>query len=322
LLTANLGNSRRRLEALTVTFLAIAGSVAMIRFIPFASGWIANLTTLAFSRAPLWMLLTAIGGGQLLFNRGLSRPAQLFLGLSLLAALLYAFAEQQEAASNWVGVGAAAAALVWLRFPRLRWPTVTLIVILAVTGLLFPTVYNFAGGDREWQLTGGSRLVLIQRVIEVTLRNPITGLGPAAYRFYAGMHPLPYLRAYWLEPQVNSHNNYVDLFAHTGVVGLALFAWFAMAVGGTGVRLRARYRDGFLGGYLNGVLAAGAGSLVLMMMADWILPHVYNIGFPGFQASVLVWLFLGGIVALGQPDFDAEGHPMREAAGAPGVPAL
>ena len=33
-------------------------------------------------------------------------------------------------------------------------------------------------------------------------------------------------------------------------------------------------------------------------MADWILPFVYNIGFPGFQASVLVWLFLGGLVAL------------------------
>ena len=37
-----------------------------------------------------------------------------------------------------------------------------------------------------------------------------------------------------------------------------------------------------------------------MMMADWILPFVYNIGFPGFQASVLVWLFLGGMVAAQQ----------------------
>jgi len=27
---------------------------------------------------------------------------------------------------------------------------------------------------------------------------------------------------------------------------------------------------------------------------------VYNIGFLGFQASVLVWLFLGGLVALEQ----------------------
>ena len=48
------------------------------------------------------------------------------------------------------------------------------------------------------------------------------------------------------------------------------------------------------------MLAAGAGALVLMLFADWILPFVYNIGFSGFQASVLVWLFLGGLVALEQ----------------------
>ena len=35
-------------------------------------------------------------------------------------------------------------------------------------------------------------LVLIERVIEVTMHNPITGLGPAAYRFYARMTPLAY----------------------------------------------------------------------------------------------------------------------------------
>ena len=46
------------------------------------------------------------------------------------------------------------------------------------------------------------------------------------------------------------------------------------------------------------MLAAGAARLVIMLFADWILPFVYNIGFPGFQASVLVWLFLGGLVAL------------------------
>ena len=39
-------------------------------------------------------------------------------------------------------------------------------------------------------------------------------------------------------------------------------------------------------------------SAVLLPEPDWILPFVYNIGFPGFQASVLVWLFLGGLVAL------------------------
>ena len=51
---------------------------------------------------------------------------------------------------------------------------------------------------------------------------------------------------------------------------------------------------------LRGQPWAWVGALVLMLFADWILPHVYNIGFPGFQASVLLWVFLGGLIALEQ----------------------
>jgi hypothetical protein len=214
------------------------------------------------------------------------------------AVLLYAFVQQQESASNWVGVAAVAATLVWLRFPRLRWPIVALVTILALAGVLFPTVYNFAGGDAEWTSSGGSRMALAGRVISVTMRNPITGLGPAAYRPYARMEPLPYQNAYWLDPQVSSHNNYVDIFSHTGLVGLGLFGWFVVELTVLGLRLHRRHSEGFSAGYVNGMLATGAGALAIMLLADWILPFVYNIGFPGFQASVLVWLFMGGLVAL------------------------
>jgi hypothetical protein len=101
---------------------------------------------------------------------------------------------------------------------------------------------------------------------------------------------------------VASHNNYVDLFSYTGLLGLGLFFWFALEVGRLGLRLRARYPEGFTAGYVNAMLASWAGALILMLFADWILPFVYNIGFAGFQASVLVWLFLGGLVTLEKLD--------------------
>ncbi len=297
-LTANLATDEKTLWRLTALFLLLGGGVAILRLVPGLGGLVGRFVTAAFIRAPFWVLLVALAGGQLLWNRQLSLAWRVFLAAALLASLVYAFVQQQEAASNWVGLVGVVGMLIWLRFPRLRWPLLVLLLLLTVIGLLFPAVYDFAGGDDEWEESGGSRLVLIERVVDVTMRNPVTGLGPAGYRPYANATPLRYLRVNWLTPNVSSHNNYVDLFAHGGIVGLALFGWFVFAVVRLGARLRRRYTGGFAAAYVNGVLAAGVGALVIMLLADWILPFVYNIGFPGFQASVLVWLFLGGLVAL------------------------
>jgi hypothetical protein len=90
----------------------------------------------------------------------------------------------------------------------------------------------------------------------------------------------------------------VDLFAHSGILGLALFFWFCLELGRLALSLCSRYRRGFIAGYVHALVAAGIAGLAIMLLADWLLPFVYNIGFPGFQASVLLWLFMGGLVAL------------------------
>jgi hypothetical protein len=297
-LTGNLIKDTRWLWRLTATFLLVGGGLAVLRVLPGVGGLTYRFTTIAFIRAPFWVLLTALATGQLLFNRGLSWPWRAFLVAVLGAGLAYGFVQQQEAASNWVGLAVVLGTLLWLRLPRLRWVIVIVLIILFALGVLGPSIYQFAGGDAEWAVSGGSRMILIERVIEVSMRNPITGLGPAAYRLYADMRPLGYQRAYWVAPQINSHNNYVDLFAHGGILGLLLFFWFVWEIVRLGLALRKRYAHNFAAGYVNGMLAAGAGALTLMLLADWILPFVYNIGFPGFQASMLVWLFMGGLVAL------------------------
>ncbi len=209
-LTANLVTDERWLWRLTAAFLLVGGGLAILQAIPGLGSLTGPITTAAFGRAPFWMLLATLAGGQLLFNRGLSFPWRAFLAMTIVAALVYAFVDQRDATSNWVGIGVALGVLTWLRFPRLRWPMALLVVALVAIGVLFPAVYNFAGGDEAWQGTGAPRLVLIERVIGVTLRNPLTGLGPAAYRPYANATPLQYLRAYWIEPRISSHNNYVD----------------------------------------------------------------------------------------------------------------
>ncbi len=294
-LMAYLVRSPAELQGLTWLFLLEGGVVAVLRMVPGLGGLADQVATLASVRAPFWMLLAAVAGGQLLFHRGLKIWQRGYLVILMVGILYYVFVQTRSSASNWIGVAVALATLLWMRYPRLRVPVIVGLLILYP--ILAPRVYEFGGGDAEWEESGGSRMALIGRVASVTMRNPLLGLGPASYRAYAMVEPLRYGGALWFNPRVNSHNNYVDLFAHVGLLGLGLFAWFVWELARLCIALVGR-DGGVMSGYVQSAFATLLGSLVLMMLADWILPFVYNIGFPGFQASVLVWLFLGGLLAV------------------------
>ena len=288
----------RDVQRMTWALLWVGGGLAILRLIPGIAGLVDLFTTIVYIRAPFLVLLTALAGGQLLFNIKLGAGRRFYLGLLIAAMLYQSTFEGRLSISEWAGVWAVLAALVWQRFPRLRWLAVAVVVVLLVVGVLFPSLYSFAGGDERWYMSGGSRVELIQRVLSVAMHNPITGLGPAAYRPYSALMPLRYGNALWVHPLVSSHNNYVDMYAHMGLLGIALFVWLALMLWHHATGTARIHTGGFERGYARGMLAAWAGSLVIMMLADWILPFVYNIGFEGFPASILVWLFLGGLTTL------------------------
>ena len=314
-LMGNLAQDETWPKYLTYGFLLLAGCLSFVIARPNGLNLVYyNDLPITLDRAPFWLLLTALTIGQLLFNRKLTTIFRIFLVAVLVSIFVYAFLRQRETLSNWLGVVTVAGVLVWLRFTHLR-GAIIILVILGVIVLL-PMVYEFAGGADEWAESGGSRLALIGRVIEVTMRNPITGLGPAAYRPYARMEPLSYRGAYWIAPLISSHNNYVDVFSHTGIIGLGIFLWFMVELGRLAWRLTQHFQEGFAAGYVNAMFATWAGILVIMLLADWFLPFVYNIGFPGFQASGLVWLFLGGLIVFEQIALQKEGQcpPMENTA--------
>lgn len=287
------------LRRLTLFFLGLGGLIMALTYLP-AGMPLKRLISITPGYPPLLAVFGALAAGQLFYDRSLSRPWRFVMAAIVAATLFQGLVLQRDNVSTLIGLGVAAGVFIWLRWPRLRWLLLVLVTMSALLGVLFPTLYDFAGGDEEWEASGGSRLVLIGRVIEVTMRNPITGLGPAAYRPYTALKPLPYGRAYWVVPQVSSHNNYVDLFSHTGLLGLGLFLWFAGEVIWLGLRLRRRWRTGFAAGYVNGMVAGWLGCLAAMALGDWVLPFVYNLGFPAFQGTALVWMLLGGLVALEQ----------------------
>ena len=147
-----------------------------------------------------------------------------------------------------------------------------------------------------------TRIVAWQIMLEnVIPLNPVLGLGPANYYFYTPLYPI---LGYYIS--FNSHNQYVDIVAQTGLVGLAALAWLMLALARVGWRLRNRVGIGFERGYVYACLAGLAGTLWAGMHGDWFLPFVYNIGIEGFRASLLPWLFLGGLLAIARMQPAAE----------------
>jgi O-antigen ligase len=125
--------------------------------------------------------------------------------------------------------------------------------------------------------------------------NPILGLGFGNYYWYTPLFPI---RGYAVS--FNSHNNYLDIVAQMGLVGLICFLWLIWEVGRLGWRLRERVPGGFAQAYVYGALGGLAGMVFAGMLGDWVLPFFYNVGLSGFRSSVIGWFFLGGLVSLEQ----------------------
>jgi len=144
-------------------------------------------------------------------------------------------------------------------------------------------------------------------VLRLSAYSPLLGLGPVNYMYY--WHD-PTFISYSLE-RTNwwawyhwgysppSHNMFVDIFAQTGLLGLGLFLWAAIALLGLAYRAGQKQKPGFAQAYARGVLAGFLALLISsFFFADWLIPFVYNITIKGFQHSLYSWLLLGSLVAL------------------------
>jgi len=290
LLVANVITDLIWLKRMTWVFLITGAIYLSTRLFP----QIATIFTQLFPRASggsvLWVWVVALAMSQAWINRELGLYQRLALavltGLYLYVGLIQTYGWK----SGWIPQLTAVWIIVFLRSPRLA-------ILMALAGLVFlkdlpaqvisSDEYSYSTRIVAWE-------IIWKELIRV---NPLLGLGPANYYYYTPLFPIM-----GYSVQFNSHNNYLDIVAQVGILGLAAFMWFVVEIGALGLRLKKKFDHtyGFTHAFVIGTLAGLGGSLVAGMLGDWLIPFVYNIGVRGFRSSMLAFLFLGGLVVIEQ----------------------
>lgn len=285
LLVANLIKDIRKLKWMTWLFIFTSAVYAITLLFP----TLGRATKSIFPQMSslFWIWLVALAFSQAVHNNELKLRWRLALGLLVLISLYILFFLKYDEKSGWIPAFIVIAVVLAFR----SWKATLVICLIGIIVLVgfVPQVL----GSEEYSVS--TRLDAFWILLEIIKKSPVLGLGFANYYWYTPLFPI---RGWAV--QFNSHNNYLDILAQTGAIGMICFLWFNWRLTRIGWALRKRVKAGFAAAYLYGALGGLFGTLAAGVFGDWVLPFVYNIGLKGFQTSLLGWLFLGGIVVLEQ----------------------
>lgn len=288
LLVGNLFRNIRWLEILTWIFVAFAGLYLVGRLFPFASRYLRVVFQEGATTGSLfWVWMCVLPFSQALFNRNFRMSIRIGLMIYVFIALYVAIIQANDWKSGYIPplAGMFVILALWLKKKVLFLLPIAPVVIWYITQQAISTdQYSYSTRIDAWRI-----------VFELSMINPILGLGFANYYWYT---PLYAISGYFVN--FNSHSQFVDILAQTGMVGLVCFGWVFLSIGKLGWRLRDLAPEGFQHAYVIGALGGLVGTLVAAVFVDWVLPFTYNIGMNGFRSSVLSWMFLGGLVAIEQ----------------------
>lgn len=298
------GKCRFTFQAAVGSFLLLGAFFVAGQFLPWLGGILSRHFQEGSAGALFWVWIVVLAFSQAACNHRLHPILRMAALAVSLAALARGLLLAPDWSSGWVPPLVGVGAILLLRFPRWTLVAALLLGILSVPWLA--EVRGFLlSGDQPYSLM--TRVEAARIAISVIALSPILGLGPSNYYFYTADFPI----LGWHVP-FSFHNNYLDLAAQTGLVGLALCLWFFFEYGRYCVR---RFRQA-AGGTEAPWIAAGLGGLVgtvtAGLLGDWFLPFVYNVGLDGFRSSSIGWLFLGLILGFrdradGQVQMDRPG---------------
>lgn len=191
--------------------------------------------------------------------------------------------------TGWLPTIVGIAAVVFLHSRKLFF---TLLLIVALIGGPWVVGYVTQVTQDNVEEGGLERLELWAQNWRVVRDHWLFGTGPAGYAIY--------YMTFFRDNARSTHNNYLDILAQFGFVGLGLWLWFAGLSLWEGWRLITRAPPGLL--RTTAIVATGGwfAAMASMMLGDWVLPFAYNQGIGGFKYTVYSWIFLGLLISLRQ----------------------
>lgn len=250
--------------------------------------------------ARIWFVSLSLA--MALFDRSLSPLLRLACGLLGTGIVLVSVWGSVSWMSSWLPLIVVVGVLLALRIGRwsIRISIGAAVPAVAVAVLVFARAT--ASDLWSWE----TRIVAWQGLIDLVGDRWLLGLGLGAYWHYwrgvigsfSYLDPATGYLHVTMDPKVNMHNNYLDLYGQVGVLGAVVFLWVLAAIALQVWRVYWAEPAGFGRSYAGACLAGLAGMAFAGMLGDWIIPFVYNIGLNGFREASIAWLLLGGTVLL------------------------
>jgi hypothetical protein len=265
-----------------------------------------------------------------LFDERLRRSARVFLLCVAVAIVWFPFTEGRDWASGWLPSLIALLSVIGLRLWQGSTRVTGITATAAGIALAAYALPVLSRGD-EWSLN--TRVEAWRGLFELLDGRWLVGLGLASYWHYwrgvFGMmqflDPATGYLHFTYDPKVNMHNNAMDLLGQAGILGLAAAVWLFAAVTVMGFKTFQAEDRGFGRAYAGACLAGIVGMLSATMLADWVFPFVYNIGFNGFASAMAGWFLLGGLVVLDRTravdpvQHDGDHYPAHDTSTVPNV---
>jgi O-antigen ligase len=168
----------------------------------------------------------------------------------------------------------------------------TIMVIAAALIYQVPVVNEFYKEAAQENIDEGAlqRISIWKQNWLVVRSHWLLGTGPAGYAIY--------YMTYYREDARSTHNNYLDILAQFGFVGMATWLWLSATCLWEGWRLVQRASPGFLRTLAIAATGGWVGAMASMFLGDWVLPFAYNQTITGFKYTVYSWIFLGTLISI------------------------